>query len=488
MQGLTRVFRVALVVLWVALLAHLLWAQRGGSSNTTPITGEGLPLTETDDLWMGLYLQDKKIGYSHERLAPDADGYRFEQESLLHLTVLGQPQTVNAVAWGRTRLDFALRSFAMSLQSGAGSLAAEGSVDDQGLSLTLHTGGETTHDQLPLHDPIYLPGNARLFIARSGLEPGREFTLRVFDPSAFGTHEMRVTVTGKEPLVVDGRTLDAWRVRETLHGVESQVWLDQSGRVLRETGPMGLTALRESSEQAVTGLDPGDAGLDLTTAVAIPVDKPLDGARDLQRLAVRLRGIDDVTIPSDHRQSVSDGLLTVERESASPDSFALPYRGAEWRPELQRTPFLQVDHPRVLATTAEILGGETDARRAAERLRTWVFRHLRKVPTASIPNALQVLDMKEGDCNEHAVLLAALARAAGLPARVVAGVVYVDGKFLYHAWNEVWLGSGWVSVDAALDQMPVDATHIKLVEGGPETHMALLPVMGRLKIEVVAAS
>jgi hypothetical protein len=68
---------------------------------------------------------------------------------------------------------------------------------------------------------------------------------------------------------------------------------------------------------------------------------------------------------------------------------------------------------------------------------------------------------------------------------VVAGAVYADDVFLYHAWNEVWLGSGWVTVDPTFDQMPADATHIKLLEGGPERHADLLSVIGRLAIEVV---
>ena len=139
------------------------------------------------------------------------------------------------------------------------------------------------------------------------------------------------------------------------------------------------------------------------------------------------------------------------------------------------------------AKAVEVLGGESDARRASERLKAWMFRELGKVPTATIPNALQALAMKAGDCNEHAVLFAALARAVGLPARVVAGTVYVDGVFLYHAWNEVWLGQSWVSVDTTMDQMPVDATHIKLVEGGPEAHVALIPLIGSLSIDIVRA-
>ena len=117
-----------------------------------------------------------------------------------------------------------------------------------------------------------------------------------------------------------------------------------------------------------------------------------------------------------------------------------------------------------------------------------MFDKLAKRATVSIPNALQVLDMGAGDCNEHAVLWAALARAGGLPARVVAGAVYANGAFFYHAWDEAWLGSSWVSVDPAFDQMPADATHIKLIEGGPETHAALISIIGRLGIEVVSAS
>jgi transglutaminase-like putative cysteine protease len=96
--------------------------------------------------------------------------------------------------------------------------------------------------------------------------------------------------------------------------------------------------------------------------------------------------------------------------------------------------------------------------------------------------------MGEGDCNEHAVLFAALARATGVPARVVAGTVYVDGSFLYHAWNEVWLGNGWVSLDTTMDQMPADASHVKLLEGGPEEHAALLPLLGKLSVDVIAVN
>jgi hypothetical protein len=57
--------------------------------------------------------------------------------------------------------------------------------------------------------------------------------------------------------------------------------------------------------------------------------------------------------------------------------------------------------------------------------------------------------------------------------------MYDEGGFFYHAWSELWLGR-WVSADAVFRQMPADVTHVKLVEGGPERHLALAEVIGRL--------
>jgi len=151
---------------------------------------------------------------------------------------------------------------------------------------------------------------------------------------------------------------------------------------------------------------------------------------------------------------------------------------------LAPTPFLQSTHPRLVAQAQQILGAEHDAVRAARRLLDWTYTALDKVPTVGLPTALEALESKKGDCNEHAVLFTALARAAGLPARVAAGVVYLDGAFYYHAWSEVWLGQ-WVAADPVFHQFPADATHIKFVEGGPEEHLALLKIIGKVGMEIV---
>lgn len=477
-----RIGRLAIVAVWIGLLLTLARSQWPTAAPEAALPPAALAAQDAEDAWMGIYMNGQKVGYSHSRLAPVEGGYRLEETSFLRISVMDQVQTVHLGIDATTTKDFAVRGFAVTLDSGLGVFDVKGTVEGQTLRLRMGAGGESNEQNIPLSEPIYLPASARAHLRAEALTPGRTMTLRVFDPSAMEHQPLQMHVVGREPLTLDGTTVDTWKVRETFRGMETSVWLDESGHSLREEGPMGMTVQREDAARAVSAGWGKDA-FDLMGAIAVPVRHPIADPRHLARLTARMGGVGELPVPSDRRQSLRDGVLRVEREPTTAATYVLPYRDAEWRGELQATPFLQVDHPRIQAKAREIVGGEIDPRRAAEQLRQWVFRELDKRPVASIPNAVQVLDMGAGDCNEHAVLFAALARAIGLPARVVAGVVYADGAFLYHAWDEVWLGGGWVSVDAAFDQMPADATHVKLVEGGPETHASLVTVIGKLSLD-----
>ena len=95
-----------------------------------------------------------------------------------------------------------------------------------------------------------------------------------------------------------------------------------------------------------------------------------------------------------------------------------------------------------------------------------------------------MLRTKVGDCNEHTALFVAMARAAGIPARIAVGLVSVRSAFYYHAWPEVYLDEGkgrglWLPVDPTLNQFPADATHLRLARGGLDKQAAILPLIGR---------
>ncbi len=479
--------RFTIFSVWVGLMVMLWHGPEGPNSDHGIVLPESRPEAVREG-WMGLYMQDKKVGYSNFEIASKPGGHLLVDRSVLRLRMLETNQTVHAHTVAETAPDYALQSFRMRLQSGVGKFGVSGEVRGRSLTVTTEVGSQKTSHEFPIEGPIYLPSALRANLVEEGLKVGLRREGEIFDPAAMSTQTIVQEVVAREPLESHDGPVEAWRIVESFRGIETTVWIDSEGTVLREQGPMGLVAVRESADRA-TSAGWGDGSLvDLMDAVAVPVAAPIADPRQLSRLRLRLSGLGTLIPPGDARQHYDDSLIEIERESVGRrESFELPYQGDDAAGALVATAFVQSDHPRLRETAARVLDGETDARNAAVLLRRWVYRNLEKRAVASIPNALQVLEMGEGDCNEHAVLFAALARAAGLPSRVAAGVVYSEGVFLYHAWNEVWLGERWVSVDAAFDQMPADATHIKLVEGEPDSHIELVPVIGKLSIDVLEA-
>ena len=151
---------------------------------------------------------------------------------------------------------------------------------------------------------------------------------------------------------------------------------------------------------------------------------------------------------------------------------------------LEPEPLIQSRDPAIVAQARRIIGNTTDPVEASRLLTDWVYRELDKDITLSVPSARQVLEAKQGDCNEHTVLYVALARAVGLPARTAVGLVYLRGHFYYHAWPEVWLGE-WVAVDPTLGQYPADASHLRFILGGLARQVELIRLIGRLQLEVI---
>jgi transglutaminase-like putative cysteine protease len=153
---------------------------------------------------------------------------------------------------------------------------------------------------------------------------------------------------------------------------------------------------------------------------------------------------------------------------------------------LDAEPLLEVDDREIRQLAQRIRGADTNPRVVAERINRWVYDSLEKRITVGVPSALGTLHRRSGDCNEHTQLYVALARATGLPARVAAGLAFVDGKFYYHAWPEVWL-ERWVAVDPTFGQFPADASHLRFTIGGLGRQAELLRLMGTLEIDVLSS-
>lgn len=143
---------------------------------------------------------------------------------------------------------------------------------------------------------------------------------------------------------------------------------------------------------------------------------------------------------------------------------------------------------RAIVRLADSLGRSNDNPCAKVRVfNHFVYSRLEKRNIATFSSALETLEAGYGDCGEHAVLLAALLRAAGIPARVVLGVLYVASKkgYYYHAWVMAYTGT-WIFADPSHDCFPANKDRIPLVIDDDGTRMvSVAKVIGRIRIEHV---
>ena len=406
---------------------------------------------------------------------------------------------------------FRVRDFALDLTAGAGPIKATGRVDgDTVVTLVVRAGTARPDTQrIRVEGPILLPTLIPLAVGLGGTpEVGQKVTLPVLDPVGMSARPVSLTIDAETLFVVhDSATIDsaagrwrgllpdtvrAWHVVPSGSTTFQPAWVDEQGRVVESTqfGSLVLRRMpyelafenwrRESRRRAAVTSD-----RDILETTAIAANKRV--TRDLARLRVRLRNVDLAGYDLDgDRQQLRGDTLTVTRETlarlpryrlSSADRRRFP---RETSPE----PLVESREPELALTAATVVDTNRNALVVAERLNTWVHRSLAKTITVGIPSALQVLRARRGDCNEHTQLYVAMARAAGLPARVATGLAYIDGKFYYHAWPEVFVGQ-WIAVDPTLGQFPANAAHLRFALGGLGRQIDLLRLIGNLEIDVL---
>ena len=114
-------------------------------------------------------------------------------------------------------------------------------------------------------------------------------------------------------------------------------------------------------------------------------------------------------------------------------------------------PFIEVNAPGVQALAKELQRQEALA--TAHAIYDWLVSHLHYAGfIADDLGANYALKNRRGDCTEYAYLAVALARANGIPARVLGG--YVANRDAaprsadYHNWAELYIDGAWRLLDA----------------------------------------
>ncbi len=443
--------------------------------------------------WMGIYSGEDRIGYSHTLIEPAKQNTKVSDETTLRMTIMGSNQDVE-VKSNYLLNKYAIQSFDFSMKAGLVELQAEGKREGKELNVQISSASGKSEVSFSLTDEPLVPSMVFKWLADQNPKVGKRYEVSLFDPTLAltggGIQSLKATLTiqGEEEVKIPLGNFKTYRVNMVFMGSESTTWITQDGEIIKESSPPGLISIRETRNKA---LGESLSSLDIIQKTAISSNVLLNNPRTLKLLRVKIDGIDStqgLDLNGGSGQSFTNGIIEVRQTDISGFTpYSLPYSGDEYKIYTKANSLIQSDDPRIVEKSKEILNGEKNSLRAAEEISSWVYNNLEKVPTVSIPNALDVLKTKRGDCNEHATLFAALARAAGIPTKIAFGVVYLDGKFYYHAWNEVFVGR-WVAVDPTFGQLPADASHIRFLEGDLSRGSEIIRLVGKIKIEIRGAS
>ncbi len=461
------------------------------------------------ETWMNIFQQGQKIGYAHRQYYKTGEGYRIVESVFMQINIMSMCQDIRFKTEGNFHPDLTLSSFDFELQSSLFRFNARGVLQDKILTLFTNQAGSEQKIDLPLEKESTLSVGLLRALNYEDLKPGDSRTFHVFDPATMAQRPVKVVVLTEEMIPIMGHPKKAKKISVHFMGVPQYAWIGEDGTVLKEEGSLGIGLEQVTKDEALDKMTLSQ-GADLAEVVSIPANKILPQVSQLQELKIKIEEIGDAdksrneserlsyrhfrtdTRPRGKiflkggRQSLKNNRLTIRRESVSnlPSSIKGEKVFEDGKTYLEPTLFIQSDHPEIQAKAREMVSIEDPALVKAKRLVTWVNKNIQKRPVLSVPNALETLHHRMGDCNEHAVLLAALARASGIPAQVEAGLVYQKGRFYYHAWNVLYLGE-WITADAVMDQLPADVTHIRFVRG-TERQIDLVQMIGRVRLEILS--
>jgi transglutaminase-like putative cysteine protease len=362
-----------------------------------------------------------------------------------------------------------------------------GAVQGSKIVMTEESGGQRQSHALDIQGPVYALVALPSLIRSKNLQPNAKYEITVFDPEAGvnKTDDAEVTVVGDEKINLRDTLHDALKVAVVHFGVPETAWIDSSGVVLREDAPPSSVMLLEPSATALA-VQAEETPPDLMNMFAVPAEPKLDNPRQLKYLKLELSGVDprsfDLADESQQVLNVSPLTLVITPAQLPAQGVSFPIKGETTATKPSLT--IQSDNQLIVRQSRKIAGASGDATAAARAIENWVFTNVRSKGSPTMPSATDVLQTMEGDCNEHAVLYAALCRAVGIPCKICVGLVYRDGYFWYHAWNKVFIGA-WVPVDATFGQFPIDATHIKLTEGELDEQAKVLTVVGNIAIRIL---
>jgi hypothetical protein len=429
--------------------------------------------------WFSASFKDAKIGAVNSSLsleqAPTGSVYFAREYVRMQGLSAGKAfdQTIRSEQQFHTTPPYQLKQARLRMGDGA---AIRIKQSGQGYKAFIEYNGEIRETPLPepLHYTLADYCALKLWImdhpAVGASINGKEFDiqqLRVI-PSRMTVAAMSQNTSSEGP---------RYKVRTEMPGRgPTKTELAGDGRVLSMVG-QGFSLQRVDRKQARAELDP----VDLFLANSVTLDKPLEDPDGVASW--------ELGCPRDLARNLEEGPLQritcdgarcrIKLGERNPEA-PRPAKGREedWLGPVTGCP---LDDPQLVQLTRQAVGAAGTKIDKLRNIAKFVDNYIQDVLGEASMDVKQIMDRRQGDCGEHALLFTAMCRAAGLPARIVLGYYPVGDPALAlagHAWAEAVVDERWVEADPINGGLVRDALHLRTGPLDSSMSADLFPLSG----------
>jgi hypothetical protein len=450
-----------------------------------------------EETWMSVTLDGRKIGHMLNRREARDDRIVTTQEMNLSIERAGVAVALEvSETHEETRAGKPLAFHTRSRLSGVES-TSDGTIDAEGnIRVTNSVGGLSQSKTATWPAGAMFSEGLRLDAIARGLKPGTRYDSLAYQALNLEAYPLTTTIRPAEYVDVPGGRRELFRVERELKlpglPLTSTDWIDKEYRVRKVTmSQLGLKleVLACDKACALAPNQPGDALQQALVAAPRTLSRD-DLAKPLRyRLSARRRET-GVSFPPTGEQKVERSgetyLVTVSPQ---------PRTGAEPPPvaaDSQPNAWLQSNAEEIARLAAQASPGDKKPAERMRELETFVFGYIdKKGLSVGYASALETAKSRQGDCTEHALLLAALGRAHGIPTRIATGLAFVESfgnaerVFVPHAWVQAWVDGRWQSFDAALGRFDTGHIALGVGDGDPWRFFSGVTTLGNLRVDAV---
>jgi hypothetical protein len=471
------------------------------------------PGTQTE--YLAIFLDGKKVGHAVQTRTVEAGLVTTSDDMSITVRRLGFPLTVQLAETSvETAAGQPLR-FETTQNLASVVMKTTGTIKGDVLELVTSQFGVESKQTKPWPADALMAEGLRLLMWKRRLRPGTAYTANVFSPGTMQAVSTKIAIGAEKEVDLLGRVVKLTEMTTIMSvpnagEITSTSYVNAELETLKSIVPLAGMRVEMISCPKEFALGNNDVA-EVIDRMFVKSPVSLDDLGSATSIAYTLKPVNDANfvIPTTDNQKAErlpDGrMLLVVRPVKPGPGGTFPYRGRDPRllEATQPTRFLRSDDKRIVALARQAVGDTKDAADAARRIESFVARYITiKNLSVGQASAVEVAESRQGDCSEFAVLTAALCRAVGIPAQVVAGIAYVRDfagmeGFGAHAWTQVHLGGDepgqggqWVSLDAAFQSSGrggYDAGHIALAvgDGEPGDLLNIASALGQFTIEKI---